>query len=62
MNGSAQYVGVGGSSGFKLFQGRCASILMRFHFAKKDDTLNEAIKRLATLKEKAMNAKNVDWR
>ena len=36
--------------------------LVRFHFAKQDDTLNEAIKRLATLKEKAMNAKNVDWR
>ena len=36
--------------------------LVRFHFAKQDDTLNEAIKRLATLKEKAMNATDVDWR
>ena len=26
--------------------------LIRFHFAKKDDTLNEALNRLETLREK----------
>ncbi|MDD5828816.1 MAG: aminotransferase, partial [Lachnospira sp.] len=36
--------------------------LIRFHFAKQDDTLNEAIKRLGKLKELAENAKDVDWR
>ena len=51
----------GGSAGFKLFREDVHN-LVRFHFAKQDDTLNEAIKRLATLKEKAMNATDVDWR
>lgn len=30
--------------------------------AKNDSTLNEALKRLASLKEKASNAKDVDWK
>ena len=57
----AQYVGVAAVPGSSFFREDVHN-LVRFHFAKQDDTLNEAIKRLATLKEKAMNAKNVDWR
>ena len=57
----AQYVGVAAVPGSSFFR-EDVNNLIRFHFAKQDDTLNEAIKRLATLKEKAMNAKNVDWR
>ncbi len=59
MDGTVRWCG--GSSGVKLFREDVHN-LVRFHFAKQDDTLNEAIKRLATLKEKAINAKNVDWR
>lgn len=36
--------------------------LVRFHFAKEDLTLNNALTRLATLKKKVNNAQNVDWR
>ncbi len=36
----------------QAFSGEDVHNLVRFHFAKQDDTLNEAIKRLATLKEK----------
>ena len=57
----AQFVGVAAVPGSSFFREDVHN-LVRFHFAKQDDTLNEAIKRLATLKEKAMNAKNVDWR
>ena len=57
----AQYVGVAAVPGSSFFR-EDVNNLIRFHFAKQDDTLNEAIKRLATLKEKVMNAKNVDWR
>ena len=57
----AQYVGVAAVPGSSFFR-EDVNNLIRFHFAKQDDTLNEAIKRLATLKEKAINAKNVDWR
>ena len=56
-----QFVGVAAVPGSSFFREDVHN-LVRFHFAKQDDTLNEAIKRLATLKEKAMNAKNVDWR
>ena len=57
----AQFVGVAAVPGSSFFREDVHN-LVRFHFAKQDDTLNEAIKRLATLKEKAINAKNVDWR
>lgn len=57
----AQYVGVAAVPGSSFFREDVHN-LVRFHFAKQDDTLNEAIKRLATLKEKAMNATDVDWR
>ena len=56
-----QFVGVAAVPGSSFFREDVHN-LVRFHFAKQDDTLNEAIKRLATLKEKAINAKNVDWR
>ena len=36
--------------------------LIRFHFAKEDATLNEALTRLETLKKKVNNAQNIDWR
>ena len=36
--------------------------LIRFHFAKKDDTLKEAIRRLATLMEKALSVGEADWK
>ena len=36
--------------------------LIRFHFAKEDATLNEALIRLETLKKKVNNAQNIDWR
>ena len=35
---------------------------IRFHFAKKDETLKEAIDRLSHLREKVANAGEVDWR
>ena len=36
--------------------------LVRFHFAKKDETLLAALERLATLREKALAAENVSWK
>ena len=57
----AQFVGVAAVPG-SSFSREDVHNLVRFHFAKQDDTLNEAIKRLATLKGKAMNATDVDWR
>ena len=36
--------------------------LIRFHFAKEDVTLNEALTRLEKLKKKVNNAQNIDWR
>ena len=36
--------------------------LIRFHFAKEDATLNEALTRLEKLKKKVNNAQNIDWR
>ncbi len=35
---------------------------VRFHFAKNDDTLKEALERLSHLKEKVDKAGNVKWR
>lgn len=57
----AEHVGVAGVPGSSFFKEE-VNHLVRFHFAKKDDTLEEALKRLASLKEKAMNAENVSWR
>lgn len=36
--------------------------LIRFHFAKQDDTLNEAINRLAGLRKAVAEAEEVEWR
>ena len=57
----AQYVGVAAVPGSSFFREDVHN-LIRFHFAKQDDTLNEAIKRLGKLKELAEYAKDVDWR
>lgn len=47
----AAKVGVGAVPGFSFFR-EPVNHLIRFHFAKKDDTLNEALNRLETLREK----------
>lgn len=57
----AEYVGVAAVPGSSFFKEDVHN-LVRFHYAKKDDTLIEALKRLATLREKALNAVDVDWR
>lgn len=57
----AEYVGVAAVPGSSFFKEDIHN-LIRFHYAKKDDTLIEALKRLATLREKALNAVDVDWR
>ncbi len=36
--------------------------LVRFHFAKEDATLQDALNRLESLRKKAVSATNVDWR
>lgn len=57
----AEHVGVAGVPGSSFFREDVRNYV-RFHFAKKDDTLNEAIKRLASLRQKVSEAGNVDWR
>ena len=57
----ASKVGVGAVPGSSFFR-EPVNHLIRFHFAKKDETLKEALKRLETLREKANNAKDADWR
>ena len=57
----AQNVGVAAVPGSSFFKEDIHN-LIRFHFAKKDDTLNEAIKRLANLKKLANEAVDVEWR
>lgn len=47
----AAKVGVGAVPGSSFFR-KPVNHLIRFHFAKKDDTLNEALNRLETLREK----------
>lgn len=54
-------VGVAAVPGSSFFK-EDVNHLIRFHFAKNDDTLNAALERLATLKEKASKATAVDWR
>lgn len=56
-----QNVGVAAVPGSSFFKENI-NHLVRFHFAKNDDTLLEALNRLATLKEKAASAENVDWK
>ncbi|GFI61769.1 putative N-succinyldiaminopimelate aminotransferase DapC [Clostridiales bacterium] len=52
----AQNVGVGAVPGSSFFHGGVKNYI-RFHFAKNDETLYEAINRLETLKKKASLAK-----
>lgn len=56
-----QYVGVAAVPGSSFFKEDVHN-LIRFHFAKKDDTLKEALHRLASLREKAASATNVSWK
>lgn len=57
----AQYVGVAAVPGSSFFK-EDVHHLIRFHFAKKDDTLKEALSRLSHLREKAAAATDVSWR
>lgn len=57
----AEHVGVAAVPGSSFFR-EDVHHLVRFHFAKKDDTLQEALCRLALLREKALAADAVEWR
>ena len=57
----AQYVGVAAVPGSSFFR-EDVHHLIRFHFAKKDDTLKEAIRRLATLSKKALSVGEAEWK
>lgn len=57
----AQYVGVATVPGSSFFR-EDVNNLIRFHFAKQDDTLNEAINRLAGLRKAVAEAGDVEWR
>ena len=57
----AQYVGVAAVPGSSFFREDVIN-LIRFHFAKQDDTLNEAINRLAGLRKAVAEAGDVEWR
>lgn len=57
----AEHVGVAAVPGSSFFR-EDVHHLVRFHFAKKDETLEEALKRLALLRAKAGGAENVSWR
>lgn len=57
----AQYVWVAAVPGSSFFREDVHN-LIRFHFAKQDDTLNEAINRLAGLRKAVAEAGDVEWR
>lgn len=57
----AQYVGVAAVPGSSFFREDVHN-LIRFHFAKQDDTLNEAINRLAGLRKAVAEDGDVEWR
>ena len=57
----AEHVGVAAVPGSSFFKEEVHH-LVRFHFAKKDETLLEALKRLETLREKALAAEDVSWK
>lgn len=57
----AQYVGVAAVPGSSFFR-EDVNNLIRFHFAKQGDTLNEAINRLAGLRKAVAEAGDVEWR
>lgn len=57
----AEHVGVAAVPGSSFFREEVHH-LIRFHFAKKDETLQEALKRLAGLRAKVEQAGQVSWR
>ena len=57
----AEHVGVAAVPGSSFFK-EDVHHLVRFHFAKKDETLKEALSRLAGLREKALAAETVAWK
>ncbi len=57
----AEQVGVAAVPGSSFFR-EDVHHLVRFHFAKKDETLQEALNRLAHLREKVREAGEVQWR
>lgn len=57
----AENVGVAAVPGSSFFKEDIRNYV-RLHFAKRDETLNEALRRIATLREKAARAKEVTWR
>jgi len=56
-----EHVGVAAVPGSSFFRENINSYI-RFHFAKNEDTLREAVSRLSALREKAAKAEGVDWR
>ena len=57
----AENVGVAGVPGSSFFKEEI-NHLVRFHFAKQDETLKSAVSRLAALRKAADSADNVEWR
>lgn len=57
----AENVGVAAVPGSSFFKENVRNYI-RFHFAKKDETLKEAIERLSHLREKVANAGDVEWK
>jgi len=57
----AEHVGVAGVPGSSFFK-EDVHHLVRFHFAKKDDTLKEALRRLEKLRSLATSATDVMWK
>ena len=57
----AEHVGVAAVPGSSFFR-EDVHHLVRFHFAKKDETLKEALKRLANLRARVKEAENAAWR
>ena len=57
----AEHVGVAAVPGSSFFREEVHH-LIRFHFAKMDETLQEALKRLAGLRDKVKQAGQVSWR
>ena len=57
----AEHVGVAAVPGSSFFK-EDVNHLVRFHYAKKDETLQAALDRLAHLREKAQAAVDVNWR
>ena len=56
-----EHVGVAGVPGSSFFK-EDVNHLVRFHFAKSDETLNEAVRRLKTMRDKIRTATDIDWR